>query len=814
MDRDPQALLLRRPLLPLVIGFILGILLDSALPVPLAILAPTTAAFLLLAGFAAWRRAIWLGASALLFACLAIGAARSGVATRTQAPHDVARIADDALAGPLRLEGIIAQPPQRLPWDAAGAEEPHRLRLLLDVLAIGAGAEERPATGRVRLTILREEGSWQYGQRIRGEFHLRRPRGYRNPGGFDYPRYLATQGVGLEGWASDDAAIAAIPGFYGHPMAAGIFDVRAALLRRIDQAYPAPEAGLLKAAILGDRSGLDRAVDQAFLDSGTYHVLAISGLNVSVLAASLFLLLRLVRAPARLAALLSIGVVTAYAALAGGSPSVVRAAIMADVYLLAVVLDREADLLNTLALSALVVLLANPLFLGDVGFQLTFLATLAIVLAVEGWAPAMARWPRPARWMGESLLITLAATLGTLPVLAATFNRFSPIGLLANLVVVPLSGIITAAGTAASALLLVLSDGFGPLNWATGVLVRAMVWAAQLFAGVPFASVRLYTPTPAMVATYLVAVAALLCRWPERWWWRVAGAAGFVLALQVALRLWPVLDPPALRVTVLDVGQGDAILVEAPGRRAILVDGGGLFDEGFDLGERVVAPYLLHRWIGRLEAVVLTHPHPDHANGLAAILKGFPVGEAWDSGVASGMPRYLWIAETLRERRIPHKVPEAGFRWGGLAPVEVEVLHPRRPFLSGSRRGRYSDVNSNSLVLRVRYGDVAILLTGDIEEEAEAQILSSVADVRAAVMKVPHHGGRTSSSRAFLGRVAPRYAVVSVGDRNRFRHPHPEALERYRDLGIRVYRTDRHGAVTAVTDGKGVWLEPLDRGEG
>jgi len=223
----------------------------------------------------------------------------------------------------------------------------------------------------------------------------------------------------------------------------------------------------------------------------------------------------------------------------------------------------------------------------------------------------------------------------------------------------------------------------------------------------------------------------------------------------------------------------------------------------------VVVPFLLSKWIGRLDLVVLSHPHPDHLNGLMAVLRHFRVGQVWDGGQRVASTTYLWFEEVLRDKRIPHKIYEAGQNTSEFDPVQIAVLHPPKPLLRGSPRGRFSDVNSNSLVLAVRYGNVTFLLPGDIEDEAERLLLERGADLQAQVLKVPHHGGRTSSGPAFLQRVRPTVAVVSAGYRNRFRHPHQETLERYRANGIDLFRTDLDGAVTVSTDGTTVEVETM-----
>jgi competence protein ComEC len=661
---------------------------------------------------------------------------------------------------------------------------------------------EIEVTGRARLTLLGAKSVPAYGERIRGQFKLRRPRGYFNPGGFDYPLYLRSQGVTLEGWAGEGSLIERRGTGGGSRPLALAYALRDRMIQAVNGLLPPEQASLLVAMTLGERSSIPRWITEAFAGSGTYHILAISGLNVSILAGALFFLLKAVRVPLCPSALISMGLITFYAALAGGSASVVRAAVMADVFLLALVLDREADSLNTLALSALMLLLWQPLLLFDVGFQLTFVATGAILVAVDRLP--LASTPVPWRWVATPLLLSIAAFLGTAPILASTFHRISPIGILANLPIVPLSGLLTGAGMLFAVLATVIPGSLGWLATLMGWLIDLLTYLAAWFAWLPFASVQLFSPSIPMVVCYYLALGAAIAAMGRRWLRWTGYTAALACVILVGVRLLPIFQNGELRMTVLDIGQGDAIVLELPGKRAILIDGGGLFDDRFDIGEQVVVPFLLSRWIGHLDVVVLSHPHPDHLNGLQAVLRHFPIGQVWDSGQRAAIPTYLWFEEVLRDKRIPHKILESGYQTSEFAPVQIAVLHPSSPMLYGSPRGHFSDVNSNSLVLTVRYGKVTFLLPGDIEQEAEQLLLEQGADLAAQVLKVPHHGGRTSSSELFLTRVHPRIAIVSAGYRNRFRHPHQETLDRYRTNGIHLYRTDLDGAVTVTSDGNTV----------
>ena len=803
-----------RPMLPLASAFGLGILLESWLGVPARVWVVGTLGLLAVA-LLLWRAgrprlsrilvvAIFLGLGAQCLAMALLGA---------PADH-LSRLPEAWLAAPLRLEGWVAVPPDPAPAERRDAAEPNRTRFVVEVTQLWLGDRWVSVMGRARLVLWGEPLSLVYGQAIRGTFRLRHPRAFGNPGAFDHPGYLASQGIFLEGWSPDPPEVGEATA--GFRVMAEVFRLRGLLLSRFDEALSPTRSALLRAMVLGDRSGLTPEMQEAFLGSGTYHILAISGLNVSLLAGAAFAVLRLLRVSGRIAALLSMLLVTLYAGLAGGGASVVRAAIMADVYLLAIVLDRQVNLLNSLALAALALLWWNPRSLFEVGFQLTFLATLGIILVIPAAERRLASLPRPARYLLGSVAVTVAATAMTAPILAAAFNRLTPVGLVANLPVVPLSGAITAVGLAAGAGLLALPSGIPWLTQVGGALVDLLFTLTRWFAACPWGSLLVFAPTPGMTVSYygaLAGIALLLeggrasARWrsPRAWGGGLAVICALALAGQALLRAYPLAAEERVRLTLLDVGQGEAILLELPGRARILIDAGGMLGGSFDVGRRVVAPFLWQAWIGRLDALIVSHPDTDHVHGIASLLDLVPVGEVWTGPLPAESVTAIWLAELLRHRRIPHRVvvrDSAVFRYGA---ATLEVLHPARPEAGTAPAGaRLRGVNDATLVVRVRLADQAILLTGDLGREGELALLEGGRPLNAEVLKVPHHGSRTSSSAPFLQAVSPEIAAVSVGYGNRFRHPHPEVVERYRAMGTRLLRTDRDGAITVEMTPEGV----------
>jgi competence protein ComEC len=814
---------LARPLVSLAAAFATGITLQMTLGLRPG---PWTAAvgLAMLLGLAGWWLGRpWLAVPGMALAFAALGAQAMAMSQFAVPANHLSRLPEGYFAGPVPLEGWVVVPPDPRPAETRDTTAPERARFVVEVLRLCLGERWVPARGRARLTVLGEPPAVSYGDEVRGAFRLRPPGRFLTPGAFDYAGYLATQGIFLEGWTREPVEV--VPGSRGSPWLESIFRLRTLLLTRLDGALPPRQAGLLKAMVLGDRSGLSPEMNQAFLDSGTYHILAISGLNVSLLAGALFGLLRLLRTSPRVAALLSAVVVTGYAGLAGASASVVRAAVMADAFLLAVVLDRRADLLNSLALSALALLWWNPRYLGDVGFQLTFLATLGIVLVVPRCDRALGRLPRALRWPLASVAMTLAASLMTLPVLAQAFNRVTPIGILANLPIVPLSGLITGCGLAASAVLALRPEGLPWLNQVCGWLVEVLFGAARWFATLPWSSVAVFTPTPGMLAAYYGAVASAVMALQGgaeqgRCWRRLAlagvgSACVLLLAGQVAVRHAGQDEAGRVRLTMLDVGQGEAILAELPGRRRVLVDAGGISFGGFDFGARVVTPFLLHQWIGALDVLVLTHPQADHIAGAVSLLRTFPVAEVWSGDGPGTSVTFLWVEEVLRQRRIPHRIVSRAsppLRWG---EASVEVLHPPpwRPATAPFPDGWSVRSNEDSIVLEVTLGKRTTLLTGDIGCLGEQALAQSGRPLRAQALKVAHHGSRTSSSPAFLDAVRPEVAIISAGRRNRYRHPHPEVLERLQSRGVRVLRTDLDGTITLELTREGLRARGSRAGE-
>jgi competence protein ComEC len=765
-------------LAPLALAWGLGIAGGTALAAPTAGLIAGAAALLLGAAAALLRRRERVAAVLLLGAAALLGALRAH--EPPPPPEHIARSARDGLVA---VEARLVEEPRR--W------APDRARLLLEVEAIITDAGRHAATGRALVTLYGEAAPLGEGQRIAAELRLHRPVGFRNPGGFDYPAQLRREGIALVGNARADRV---------RPLTADAPPWPARVKRwavaRIAAELPDASAALLAGLLLGERAALPREVDDAFRRAGVYHVLAVSGFNVALVAGSVFALGAAVGLSRPTAAVAAAGALMGFALVVGAQPSVIRATAMGLVLLVGVVLERESQLPNALGLAALALLAWRPGDVSDPGFQLSFAATAGIVYLAAPARAALERvgcTPRVAAALG----VSAAAQAAVLPIMAAHFNQLSLVGPLANLAVVPLAGAATTVGLAALALAAV-SDLAGSLGlhvaWALTLLLRITVWLA---ASVPWAIVHVPAPGPLATAAWLGAAGlAVAGRGPG-----VRRTALLLGGLGVAAALGPHLAPGdgRLRVTFLDVGQGDAILVEAPGGGRILVDGGAGGTARFDVGGRVVAPFLWNRGVRRLDVVAATHADADHSGGLVAVLGQFTVGEVWDNGHRS--PGHEAVAAAIARARAPRRALAVGARvW--LGDLLVTVLNPPAP--TGDEA--VGTENDRSLVLRLDWRGVALLLTGDLTGHGEARLLEARAPLAVDALKVAHHGSRTSTTEGFVAASRPRVAVVSVGPHNPFRHPAPEALGRLAEAGARVYRTDRDGAVLLETDGASLWV--------
>ena len=613
----------------------------------------------------------------------------------------------------------------------------------------------------------------------------------------------ARRAVLLSGGAEDIVVRAPASGIL-----AVVDHLRDRLRRRILATFPADTSAMARALVLGE-DDLTSSDQRAFRRSGLAHLLAVSGMHlvlvvVTIVAAMRALLARIPAlatrvAPIRVAAALGLPLAWLYADLAGASGSAIRAAWMTSVALLAHVLSRRPDTWRAFGLSLAGMAIADPLVAFDLSFALSAAATFGILALSSRIArPALARAPAWAAPVVRALSASLAASIACAPVLACMTADLPIAGLVANLVAVPIGELAALPLCLVHALLEPLpSAENGCAIAASGALALVRI-VAHAFARVPWGTAPVPTPTAAQLAVIAVGICGAtraVTQRPWRWALPCVIAVAF-LEHDVRARGSP---KGVLRVAFLDVGQGDAAIVDLPDGTALIVDGGGLVGSPVDVGERVLGPVLRARRRRSARAAILSHPHPDHFGGLRRGLESVALGALWDTGqgeLEGSGGDYASLLAELRARGVPILRPHdvCGSRIMGGARVEVLAPCPR---LSDDR-----GPNDNSFVVRITLGDRAVLFVGDAEHAEEAVLVATrFGALRADVLKIGHHGSRTSTTPSFLAAVDPSIAVISSGIRNRFGHPAPATLVTLGASRTRIFRTDHDGGVTITTDG-------------
>jgi competence protein ComEC len=689
-----------------------------------------------------------------------------------------------------------------------------------------------PYRGRARLTEFLEEPALTElfnalelgtGDRLEIVVRLRRPANYRNPGVFNFQRFLERQGIFWTGTIRNPRLITVLE--RGHAFWRVTDRIQRGIESRISERFAGDREtqGLVLGIVLGLKHDLTAGVERDFQAGGLYHLVVVSGFNLAVVAATVTFTSRFVFVRRRLRLALVIAAVMGYTSLVGDQPPVIRAALMVCILVTGKLLDRDCPALNTISLAGFLLLVVDPTSLEDSSFQMTFAAAAAVVgigapasrwilgelhkklhdfnnVELDGFlAPEVADWrvrrrmfcerhglphwavTLPWRIYGvavESLVISLSVEIVFVAFMVESFHRVSPMAPLVN---VP-AGLIAAAVTPLGLLLIVVPDVLAaPVVWVQQQLLHALLFLLRTTLSLPFATLRVSSVPMWLWAVYGMCGAVLVTGIHRRNRWIFGGGLGAVAALHLAIVFgdFSPAPPKAVTVTFLDVGQGDSTLVEFPDGRRMLIDGGGiaagrfleLQDRStFSIGEDVVSAYLFSRGIRRLDVVALTHAHNDHLSGLFDVLSNFEVGELW-LGRNPMIPAYRAFLELAQRRGVPLKFVVAGQQLGGFT-----VLHPPAHW-----RVRRSAENNDSLVFLLRSGNQTALFTGDLELP-----LPEIDFVN--LLKVSHHG-----SRGVRMRVKSEVRVISVGANNPFGHPHPSALP--------ALRTDQLGAIEVQLDG-------------
>jgi competence protein ComEC len=651
---------------------------------------------------------------------------------------------------------------------------------------------------------------WRGGRRVSFPATLRLPTRYLDMGVPDAERQMAWRGTSLVGFVKSGRLVEVVA--QGGVISEALASTRALVRRAVREsvgAFSDRSAAVVLAILIGDRAGLTDEVERRLQEAGTYHVIAISGGNIAILAGLFALAFRAIRIGARASALLLVALLTIYALAVEGGASVGRATVMAMIYFIAQACDHRAAPMNVAALAAAILFCVDPLQAVDAGFALTFGATLGIVMGVSRLTQAviLCRWTKAAAAL---LAATLCAEVALLPVNAFVFSRITFAGLLVNFAAIPMMTVAQVSGMIAVAASVCLPIVLPWIGRIAHLAVEGLVGSTVVVDWMPWLNRRLAPPSIWVIALYYGAVLMALARDAGPTDRLAPGRRGREVAVAVALvcGMWIVVAPAGvsatqklLRVTFFDVGQGDSAIVQFPNGRTLSIDAGGMASSTFDIAGRVISPAFWALGVRRLDYMSVTHGDVDHIGGAVSLFRDFRPAEVWE-----GIP----VPPHLPTRELRALADASGSSWRTLqprdrmsfGPVDLLVHHPAAPDWERQRVR-----NDDSEVIEIRHGGVSFVFTGDIGREVERAIAPGFARAPVRILKVPHHGSASSSSQLFLDALRPDIAVISAGRGNPFGHPVPAVLDRYRDIGAAIYRTDHDGAITVETDGASVWVK-------
>lgn len=771
-----------------------GIYATDAIVLPGRILLAAVILLLLVSFWLVWREKK-AAAISLLLLFFVLGFARCSQFDEIPAT-DVSRKIGESV----RLQGTVAAEPQV----RSGEEGENRLRYLVRAEKITQAEKTLPASGLLYVYAKAAGGSVpaKTGDHLQVFGEVKALHGYQNPGRIDTVAAAKRQGISACLHAGKRGVH--IERSEERSFLRWVETVRAALLESLQRVMPAADAAAMFAMLFGGYEGIKPELLEAFTATGIVHILSVSGSHISLVAGTLAWLGRALHLRQLVTAVFVTLAIVMYAIFAGCVPPVLRAAVMGLLSFVALVLGRTQDARRILSLVALGMLMLTPRLLYDISFQLSFAATAGLLYLSPPLRDKMKCLPD---WLASNLAVTVGAQLSVVPFLAWYFNAVSLSSLAANVLAVPLVEYIIIVGLAA-ALLGLAAPFLQTLLFAICSLTLGFVYElTRSIAALPGGNVYLPTLNAAAVGFYYVSLGLFLAEGkrqrlglvvrPYKKQLAAAGLAALLVAFYIFLRAAP------LRVHFIDVGQGDAALLITPHGRTVMIDTGGSRDSAFDVGLRVDLPYLRHYGVRQIDYLLLTHAHDDHAGGAAAILRQIPVEH-----VIIGREDRREYAKTMKLNLAAEPaasfVPALPGQTFLLDGVRLAILHAGEGAGSG---------NEASSVIKVSYGEHSFLFTGDLTAGEEKKLLAEGADLSSSVLKVAHHGSKTSSTAAFLAGVHPDWAVISVGADNAFGHPSPLVLDRLRAQQIEVLRTDKDGAIVFQSDGRHLSVQSFAAGK-
>ncbi len=696
-----------------------------------------------------------------------------------------------------------------------------------------AGKNNIPVSGLLKVTGKYGCENLTIGDTISFKGKIRAIRNFNNPGAFDYKRYMAFKGIFAKTYIRK-GTLEILERHKSHGIKEHIEKFREKA-GKIIKATGAEHYAILKAVLTGDKHEISGFTREQFARAGIAHILAISGLHLGIVATVFYFIFRWIFSRfgfilwsghiKKAAALFAICPVAGYAVISGMSPSTQRALIMIILFFVSFWVEREPDLINILAWAAMIILIIHPPSLFSISFQLSFGAVLSILLGMSANNAPVNKQPGIFSKILIFIKVSFFAIMGTIPITMHYFNRFSLNGLVSNLVFVPLIGFIVIPLGLVSIFILLFSLPFSAFFAGFGInlsarLLDLILRLLPFFANLPF-TWQTITPNMIEAGSYYIAGFIVLLwlksRPPLENRAKTKLAYGLCLIFMVMICdisywIYERFLNPYLKVTIIDVGQGSSALIEFPYGKTMLIDGGGFYDNSvFDMGARVVGPFLWHKKIKSVDTLILSHPDGDHLNGLLYIAENFNVKKVITNGIGKNSEEYEKFVEIIDKKKI--KWPDFSNikRTAFINGAKLEILYPpeniKEIFLKN-----HPDHNNICLVVKIGMGDVDFLFPGDMEKQGEKELcLLAGKKLKTRFLIGPHHGSKTSSTKKFLDLVDPQYVLISAGWKNRFHCPHPLVLKRYEKRGCAIFRTDFNGAIRIATDGKKIKIRVFAR---
>ncbi len=637
------------------------------------------------------------------------------------------------------------------------------------------------------------------GDTLIGKGEFQRISSARNPGEFDFQSFFNRKN--LYGWIFPDKNEHVTILKNNHfNFRRFIYEIQEKIRTHFNKYAPGDAGGLLSALILGDKSDVDPDIRDSFANTGVIHVLAVSGLHVGYVLVVLLLIKNIFRLPWGVDRIVVIIGLVIFVILTGGKASVIRASIMAGLYVMAPVFNRTANIWNIIGGAALGILCFRPLDLFDLGFQLSFLAVGSIIFFYNWFEKVLPDRVKVSKISHKALkfiwglfLVSLAAQIGTLPLTAYVFGKLPLIALIANVLIVPLIGVLVGIGFFLLFLGWIPGMGF-TLGNSAWLISKIITFFTYTFSRFSFSTLNINFSLFLVIAYFLVLGSIVFIFDKQK---RKYGLYIILFVLNISIWKWSFNDRK-LDVIFLDVGQGDAAIVRLPNEKVMLIDVGQR-SRHEDMGKDVVLPLLNHLGIKKLDWVVMSHPHSDHIGGIISILNEVKIDTLWDTFIPYTSWTYHTIIDFADSNGIIINRPKSGETKRLSENVYILVLAPDSLFAVSEH-----NVNNASIVFKLVYGETSILFTGDLEHEGDKLLIPYQQLLKSDVLKVAHHGSITSSTEPLLDLVNPTLSVISVGWKNKFRHPSPIVLERFRSRKINIHRTDLKGALWIQSDGKNI----------